>query len=66
MVYPSTKKVAIHLVLILGSLVMVAPFLWMLFTSFKSFAESMQVPPTILPKVWRLDNYAEVFEKSTS
>ncbi|AQS55162.1 sugar ABC transporter permease [Novibacillus thermophilus] len=63
MVYPSTKKVAIHLVLIVGSLVMVAPFLWMLFTSFKSFAESMQVPPTILPKVWRLDNYVEVFEK---
>jgi multiple sugar transport system permease protein len=62
-VYPSTKKVAIHLVLIVGSLVMVAPFLWMLFTSFKSFAESMQVPPTILPKVWRLDNYVEVFEK---
>lgn len=63
MVYPSTKKVAIHLVLIVGSLVMVAPFLWMLFTSFKSFAESMQVPPTILPETWRLDNYAEVFEK---
>lgn len=58
-----SKKIIVHVVLIIGSLIMMAPFLWMVLTSFKSFAETMQVPPTILPKVWKLENYAEVFQK---
>ncbi|NGP45937.1 carbohydrate ABC transporter permease [Bacillaceae bacterium SIJ1] len=42
---------------------MVTPFLWMISTSFKSFAESMQVPPTIFPNEFQLDNYARVFQQ---
>lgn len=55
-------KIIVHTVLILGAVVMVTPFLWMILTSFKSFAESMLVPPTFLPETWKLDNYSEVFE----
>ncbi len=42
---------------------MIMPFLWMVSTSLKSFAESMQVPPTIFPKEFKFENYLEVFEK---
>ena len=32
-----------------GALLMIFPFIWMVFTSFKSAGESVQIPPTILP-----------------
>lgn len=40
------------------------PFLWMVLTSLKTFAESMQAPPTLLPKTWQIQNYAKVFEET--
>lgn len=43
--------------LILGSVVMIFPFVWMLLTSFKTQAESMAVPPQLLPSQWNLDNF---------
>ncbi|WP_066189699.1 MULTISPECIES: carbohydrate ABC transporter permease [Gracilibacillus] len=55
------RKWLIHLVLILGAVVMVSPFLWMVLTSLKSFGEAMQVPITILPEEWLIENYVEVF-----
>lgn len=57
------KKIGAHALLIIGSLIMIMPFLWMVSTSFKSFTESMQVPPTIFPKGFKFQNYLEVFEK---
>ncbi len=36
---------------------MIFPFIWMVFTSFKSAGESVQIPPTILPKQWMKENY---------
>nr|WP_245255970.1 carbohydrate ABC transporter permease [Paenibacillus lactis] len=41
---------------------MIMPFLWMLSTSVKSFADSMSVPPKWLPTEWRFDNYARVID----
>ncbi len=54
-------KIIIHLVLILGSFAMVMPFLWMFSTSIKSLADSMQIPPVIIPEkiVWK--NYSDVW-----
>ncbi|KKI92489.1 sugar ABC transporter permease [Bacillus sp. SA1-12] len=57
------KKIVVHGLLIIGSIIMIMPFLWMVSTSLKSFAESMQVPPTIFPKELKFENYLEVFEK---
>lgn len=51
-----------HVVLIAASALMVFPFLWQFLTSAKTYTESIQVPPTMLPLVWDLANYAEVFE----
>ena len=46
-----------YIVLILGSVVMIFPFVWMLLTSFKTQAESMAIPPQILPSHWDLANF---------
>ena len=43
------NKIMIYGALTLGAVLMIFPFIWMLLTSFKSPAESVQIPPTILP-----------------
>ena len=55
-------KVLTYAVLIIGSLIMVFPFLWMLLTSFKTIPESMSVPATIFPSALRWDKYSEVLK----
>lgn len=45
--------------LILGAVIMIFPFVWMILTSFKTVPESMQIPPDILPKQVNLDNFKE-------
>ncbi|GAF21132.1 MULTISPECIES: carbohydrate ABC transporter permease [Shouchella] len=58
------KKSWIHILLLVGAIVMVIPFFWMVSTSFKSYLESMQIPPTVFPEQFRFDNYARVFESA--
>ena len=45
----SKANIFIYLVLILGSVIMIFPFLWMILTSFKSVPETTLVPPTFFP-----------------
>jgi multiple sugar transport system permease protein len=52
-----------HIVLAVGAAVMIVPFLWMISTSLKSYADSMQVPPVWIPPEFHWDNYAKVFDK---
>ncbi len=47
--------------LLLGSLVMLFPFLWMVLTSLKTIEETRQIPPQILPEIFMWSNYIEVF-----
>lgn len=54
-----TTTILTYLFLLIGSVVMVAPFLWMILTSFKTVAESMQIPPTILPSSWKLNSFRD-------
>lgn len=56
------NKLLVHLLLILGSVMMVFPFIWMILTSLKTKSESIKVPPTILPEVPQWDNYRKIFE----
>ena len=46
----SKANIFIYLVLILGSVIMIFPFLWMILTSFKSVPETTLVPPTFFPE----------------
>lgn len=47
--YRSRGKLLIHIILVIGSFVMIFPFVWMILTSFKSNGESLLIPPTLLP-----------------
>jgi multiple sugar transport system permease protein len=53
----------LHIILVLSSAITIGPFLWMILTSFKTFEESVLIPPTLLPAAWNLDNYRIVVEK---
>ncbi|MCW3816016.1 carbohydrate ABC transporter permease [Micromonospora sp. DR5-3] len=55
-------RVATHVVLIIGAIVMVGPFVWQLLTSLKAFSETTRVPPTFLPDRWEWSNYLQVFD----
>ncbi len=52
----------IHIILLIGVAFTIVPFLWMILTSFKTNGEAVQVPPTIFPKVWKIDAYVSVFK----
>jgi multiple sugar transport system permease protein len=52
----------VHVVLIIGAVLMIFPFIWQLFTAFKSLPDSIQVPPSLLPTNWVFTNFAEVFD----
>lgn len=53
-----------HIVLILGAIIMLIPFAWMVLTAFKTNSEAMQINPfVIFPKIWRTDSFRSVLEK---
>ena len=56
----NTKKLFVHLALLLGVGVTVFPFLWMVLTSFKTVGEAMQRPPTFFPKQFLVDAYGQI------
>jgi len=59
----STKRNTLtHTVLIIGAIIMIVPFLWMMLTSIKTLGESIQMPPKILPTQIYWDNYSAVMK----
>ena len=51
----------IHVILVLVSITMLVPFLWMALTAFKSVTESTSVDPfVIFPSIWRTESFTEV------
>ena len=60
---PRTRAIwIVHVVLLVGAILMVFPFIWQLLTSFKTLSDSVQVPPSLLPREWVFTNFAEVFD----
>jgi multiple sugar transport system permease protein len=57
------QAVWVYLVLGVGLLVMLAPFLWMLLGALKPEAELQRVPPTWWPEAPSLDNFRELFDR---
>ncbi|MCR5301154.1 MAG: carbohydrate ABC transporter permease [Lachnospiraceae bacterium] len=62
-----SKKVVynsfIYIILIIVSITMLIPFVWMFLTAFKTTAETMQVDPfVIVPKVWQTQNFGNVIK----
>lgn len=48
--------------LMICAVIMLFPFVWMIFSSFKTAADVYSYPPKWLPSVWNGDNYVKVFE----
>jgi len=63
--YQAKKRLTqalIHLFLIVFSITMLVPFLWMVLTAFKTQAESTSIDPFIfLPSSWKFDNFVTVW-----
>ncbi|HLZ27169.1 MAG TPA: carbohydrate ABC transporter permease [Chloroflexota bacterium] len=53
------RHVLSHLVLIVGAIAMVLPFVWMLSTSLKPPDQLFTVPPTWIPRQLQLDTYVK-------
>ena len=56
----SSNMIPVHIILILGSVMMIFPFFWMIVTSFKTIGESVMIPPTLWPSSWAPVQYQEV------
>ena len=55
------STIVIHIALVLISITMMVPFLWMILTSFKSVTEATAINPfVIFPKLWRTEAFAAV------
>ena len=59
-------KFLTYFALIVGALIMIFPFVWMVLTSFKTQAESVSIPATFFPSEFRLDGYKKVLENLPS
>lgn len=51
----------IYLLLVLGLILLIGPFIWMLLGSVKTPGEFLQLPPTWLPQAPTLDNFQRLF-----
>ncbi|MGM1022641.1 MAG: carbohydrate ABC transporter permease [Bacillota bacterium] len=52
----------VAILLTVGGLLMVLPFAWMILSSFKTEVEVMQIPPTLWPQHFTLDNFKALFD----
>ena len=58
-----SSKLIVYGILILTSLTMIIPFVWMLLTAFMTLSESTAVNPfVIIPAEWRLENFVDIIE----
>ena len=55
----------LYIVLTIGFVAVVTPFVWMILGSFKGESELRQVPPTWWPQTPTLDNYRQLFAKES-
>ncbi len=57
-------KCILYIIVILSSLSMVMPFIWMVSSSFKDNLEIFEFPIRWIPKVWRFENYSYIWEQA--
>ena len=53
-------KIVAHLVLLLGAITMLVPFIWMLSSSVKSLGEVFVFPPTLFGEKIVWENYTKI------
>lgn len=55
------KFLPIYLILVVGGIFMVMPFIWMVSTSLKDMESVFVFPPQWIPETFNFDNYAQLF-----
>ena len=58
---PLLTRYSLVLLLIIGAVIVLFPFAWMILGSFKDIEESNRFPPTIWPEVWHPENYKKAW-----
>ncbi len=58
------RNVIAHIVLVIFVIGALFPFYWMVATSIKTLTESLQSPPTLLPRHAQFQNYATAFHQA--
>lgn len=54
---------AVQILLLVGALVVLAPLIWVVLSSFKSQTALYQRPPSLLPPDWQVSNYTEALDQ---
>lgn len=54
--------VVTYVVLVLGAIIALFPFVWMILTSLKSQSEAIIMPPVVFPKAPIFSNYTDIFD----
>ena len=62
--WESSKVIIMHIVLILGGIAMILPFVWMFVTSIKPSTEVLSWPPSFIPKSPTWENYRTVLQEA--
>ncbi|GAA1312646.1 carbohydrate ABC transporter permease [Brachybacterium tyrofermentans] len=55
---------AMMVFLVVASLIMAAPFLWMALSAMRDPTEMAEVPMPLIPQNWRLENFSETLERA--
>jgi multiple sugar transport system permease protein len=55
------QRIAFYVLLVLLAIPFVFPFWWMITSAFKDQSTIFEFPPRLLPAVWHLENFVEVF-----
>lgn len=56
-----SNKLVVHALLIIGSVMMVFPFVWMVLTALKTNPEAVAIPPTFFAKNPQWSNFTKIF-----
>ena len=56
------SRIPVHILLIIFSILMFIPFLWMVFSAFKPLDEIFMRPPVMLPQEWTLDGFKTAWQ----
>ncbi len=57
------RKIIIHLALLCGLILTIAPFVWMISASFSPAGQANQYPPVFIPKTVTLEHYQTLFSR---
>lgn len=53
-------KLVVYTILIIGSLIAMLPFIWMVLGAFKTGSELRAIPPTFWPQEWTFENFRTI------